>query len=100
MTFKFKTVFADCDDGYFKIRGNNCYVMSETEGLIMTINISNPELEFPEEMAIKTYSENAGIIDALSAIGLLGERIGTMHLNYTDVPIHKINLDILEKYRR
>lgn len=99
MTFTFKTEFADYDDCYFKIIGRRCHVMSEKEGPIMTINISNPDLKFPEEMAIKTYSENKGVIEALNGIGFLGDKIGTMHLNYTDVPIHRINLDVLEKYR-
>lgn len=99
MTFNFKTKFADYDDCYFKIAGRNCHVMSETEGPIMTINISNPDLKFPEEMVIKTYSENQGVVEALNEIGFLSDIIGTMHLNYTDVPIYRINLDVLEKYR-
>ena len=47
------------------------------------------------EVAIKDYSENAGILEVLVDAGIISDPISYSYSNFTNVPICTINQDLL-----
>lgn len=60
----------------------------------ITVNTDSP---MPPNVAIiKDYSENEGMLKAISDAGLVSEIIGFAKLGYVQAPIAKLNLDEVE----
>jgi len=63
-----------------------------------TTNLPHWELE-KDEMFIKNYSENAGILDALASIGVISQPIAFITTPYVKIPKVKFLLQKLELCR-
>ena len=79
--------FANYNDCYFQINSQRVMIMSQTEGPICRVN--NPELDpdFPNEIALKNYSENEGLLDELIRLGVVQDTGLTVQSGYT---VHNI----------
>ena len=91
---KVKFMLWDCDVSVTKYSNGNTALQlwNEEEGLIATatVNMGN---KLPKDQAyIKDYSENAGMLDALIAAGIVVDILGCAFSGHVTVPLCKLDL--------
>jgi hypothetical protein len=59
-----------------------------------TINLPMESMK-ADEVAIKNYSENEGIVEALKEAGVITEKVRDVGAGFTIVPVYKVNPDLL-----
>lgn len=93
MTFKTKYgTYEDCqfNTGYYNNGNRALSVTSATEGPICICSV-NPEKEVPDDcLAVKNYSENAGMADTLIEMGVIGEKVDEIPSVYVTIPVYKL----------
>ena len=52
-----------------------------------------------DEVAIKNYSENTGIVDALIEANIIRERVGSIFQGYVQIPIFKLSKEFINKIK-
>lgn len=61
----------------------------------MTVNV----IELPDGLvAIKSYSENEGLLEQLISLGLVTEVVSYVSSGFASIPICKIDQEILDQY--
>lgn len=61
----------------------------------MTVNVG----QLPDGLvAIKSYSENEGLLEQLISLGLVTEVVSYASSGFVSIPICKIDQDILDRY--
>lgn len=101
-TFNYEE-FKDC---YFRKSkyqmGNMIYlgIVSDEEGPIMdvTVNLSESVILKPDEVTIKDYSENKGILAFMQQMGFAGEVLWYCPSGFILAPVVKLNLDKIAEY--
>ena len=90
----------DCDLDYTRYYdGNKCLILVDSEGFTVTkatTNIDTP-LE-PDQVCIKSYSENKGMLKALFDAGVIERVVEIEAQGYAD--IHKVQLtkEVLDEF--
>lgn len=70
---------------------------AETHELVAHVTV-NTASKFPSDIAaVKDYSENKGMLKAITEAGLVKETMGAVQLGYVSAPIVKFNLDGVEE---
>ena len=65
-------------------------VVSETEGPKCICSV-NPGVQVPDDMlAIKDHSENEGMVNILTEMGIIGERRAVIESGYVKIPVHAL----------
>jgi hypothetical protein len=107
MTFTYKSAFETYRDCFFVkqqyTNKNLCleiYGVDEEDDFVkclttVTVNIGRLKVN---QIAVKNYSENEGLLMFLQTLGLVGEPIRFEQSVFTTVPICELNLEILNKY--
>lgn len=73
----------------------------EDDDVIVTITANLPDMDMDEdEVAVKTYSENEGIIKALDPTRILVEQVGVESNGFAIFPVYKVDMDLLESCRK
>lgn len=61
----------------------------------VTVNVGTLPLG---QIAVKNYSENAGLLEQLEQLGLVEEVVGYVPSGFVQIPICKYNKEILAQY--
>ncbi len=85
----------DCNVHITRYQGNNriaiCLVESETEEPVTTASLNIPHAKIEsDEVAIKNYSENTGILDVLIDAGILSKPNWYYNSGFVEIPVCKI----------
>ena len=92
--FGIHTKFANCNDCYFTVLGRSTLaIISKSEGPIMFVNKDVDGVNFPEEIAVKDYAENEGLLSELLRLGVIDEPRATVPAGYASLSICKFNYD-------
>ena len=89
---KFKTTYCEANDAYFKTgRYNNgnlaLEVWSRAEGPLCVCTV-NPGFPLPPtHIAVKNYSENEGMEQALRDLDIIGEQTGIIPSGFVKIPV-------------
>ena len=105
-TFHLKTKFIDAPECRFykKHRGKGKYLLGIKRNgeygweplMNMTIELGDP---VPENcIAIKSYSENEGLLEYLQGLGLITKVICYVNSGYVRIPICEYDPDVLNRY--
>lgn len=54
-----------------------------------TVNLPTDRMD-ADEVAVKNYSENAGVLDALTAAGVVGPPVRHISSGYVDIPVCRL----------
>lgn len=106
-TFKYCSPYGVYENCYFRVGhygnfrnkgGIAIEIWSDEEGPIakVTVNLDIPLA--PDEIAVKDYAENTGMVLSMQKIGLIGEAIKSLRTGFVNVPIFKLNKEVLEEY--
>ena len=79
--------YANYNDCYFDIQNQYIFVKSQKEGNICRVNNPTLDPDFPERIALKNYSENEGLLDELTRLGVVQDTGLTVQSGYT---VHNI----------
>ena len=104
--FDLNIVYSNEKDCYFRVtklpgktKHENISIMSQIEGPVCNVNIDIPEINYPEEVVIKDYSENKGLLSEMIRIGLVDEPHAYITVGYAQAPVCKLHYDVLEAHR-
>ena len=62
------------------------------QGAVLTLTVNLPERSLmPDEIFVKDYAENKGVIDQLVNLGVVSKPLETIYL-YDKLPVHKCKL--------
>lgn len=90
----------DCIVKKTKYMNNNnlaLVLLDKEDGEMVTQVTVNTEQKFPDDVAlVKDYSENEGMLEAITEAGLVEEVIGYAPLGFVIAPIVKFNLTDIE----
>lgn len=92
MTFKING--KEWDNAYFMpteyTNGNRALVVNDDDGRLYTCSV-NPGKEIPNDcIAIKDYSENVGMVNALSEMGIIGEWVEDIPSGWVVIPVFRL----------
>lgn len=96
-----------------KFAGNNCEVLmtkymdnenlalvlvdEETGEMVSRVTVNTGD-KLPDDVAVvKDYSENSGMLEAITEAGLVKETLKSVQVGYTTCPVVKFNLEDIEE---
>lgn len=75
-------------------------VVSETEGDICTCSVNTPRKLDDDRIAVKNYSENAGMVERLVGLGIIEEKADDyIPSGFVLIPVHKLTASGLELFK-
>ena len=70
--------------------GNLGLGVDDEEGSVCTCSV-NPGVEIPSMLlAVKDYSENVGMVQALTDLGIIGEKVAEIGSGRVNIPVHRL----------
>ena len=70
--------------------GNLALCVFDEEGLVFTCTV-NPGFRLPDTaIAVKDYSENEGMVDALTEQGIIGRELRRVPSGFVTIPVHEL----------
>lgn len=74
-------------------------ISSEEEGPICTCSVNGSRLNAPNEIGIKNYSENEGMVDFLVSMGIIEPTpVDTEHSGWVEIPYFKLTKSGMELF--
>jgi hypothetical protein len=65
--------------------------------LVLTCTVNLPEIAMSDdEAAIKNYSENKGMVEALKEANIILDKVREVKSGFVTIPIYKLNLDLIK----
>jgi hypothetical protein len=99
-TSKFGTVYNDCffEISSYTTTGNHAIsIFNEEEGMICTCTVNAQRVNEPDEIGVKNYSENEGMVDFLIGMGIIEKKPFTFeHSGFVMIPYFKLTDSGLE----
>lgn len=94
--FKLNTRYAKYDDCFFKMekdgKRKRVSIWSQTEGPVMIVNVPSAEKGLKEdEIVVKDYSENVGIVEELDRLGVITETVKSRMVGYEMCYVYNFN---------
>jgi len=90
----------ECDLDYTRYYdGNKCLILVDSEGFTVAKATTNIDTHLePDQVCIKSYSENKGMLEALFKAGAIERIVEIVPQGYVD--IHKVQLtkEVLEEF--
>lgn len=93
MTFKTHYgEYPDCEfvTGYYPNGNLALQVVSENEGPIVTCTVNPGQVVTHDAVAIKNYSENEGMVDILTEMGIIGRELYRIQSEWVEIPVHEL----------
>lgn len=101
MTFKTKYgEYPNCEFKTGQYGNGNLALQVESldEGPICTCTVNPDEVVTHDAIAVKNYSENEGMVDTLTEMGLIGEELYSIPSGFVSIPVHKLTEKGLELF--
>lgn len=98
-TSKFGTVYNDCFFviGSYETTGNHAISVANDEGLICYCTVNAQRVNKPDEIGVKNYGENEGMMDFLIGMGIIEKKPFTFeHSGFVMIPYFKLTDSGLE----
>lgn len=96
---KFGTVYNNCffEIGSYRTTGNHSISIVDDEGVICHCTVNAQRVNEPDEIGVKDYSENEGMVDFLISMGIIEEKPFTIeHSGFVTIPYFKLTKSGLE----
>jgi hypothetical protein len=75
------------------------FIDSEDGFPVLVASVAIEESLSPDEIAIKNYSENEGVLGFLIEEGIVSNPLKYINIGFVKIPICKINETFLEEYK-
>ena len=84
-------------DGRYRDNGNRALeIINHAEGPIATVTVNPGEPVENDCIAVKNYSENAGMLDFLRDNGIVGETVRVINSGWVEIPVCRLTEKGLE----
>jgi hypothetical protein len=81
-----------CVNKYVHTKNLALSIYSEEEGPITTCTINTDHVSKGDEIGVKNYSENEGMVDFLKNIGIIeGEPVHVQNSGWVEIPYYKLS---------
>ncbi len=93
MTFKTQYgEYPDCEfvTGYYPNGNLALEVAIKDEGPLCTCTVNPGHTIGHNAIAVKNYSENEGMVDTLTEMGIIGRRLYLIRSGWVEIPVHEL----------
>ena len=101
--FTFKTTYGEypnCEFVTARYTNGNLalQIVSRDEGPICTCTVNPGGVVAHDAIAVKDYSENEGMVETLTDMGIIGEELYRIPSGWVEIPVHKLTDKGLELF--
>lgn len=101
-TFNLKLKYGTYNNCFFKVsrytNDNIALGIYNSDGPVCTATV-NPGIYISDDfVAIKNYSENSGVLEALIELGFIKDVVNTIALGFVEIPICRYNTEMINNY--
>ncbi|MDD5065006.1 MAG: hypothetical protein PHQ35_09665 [Phycisphaerae bacterium] len=97
MQVKFKNWLCNTNVAHYSNKRTAIVLTDSEDGspiATATVNIPEEKIE-PDEIIVKDYSENEGMLKALTDVGIVIKVVRMVSTGYVECPVCKVNLELL-----
>lgn len=101
MTFKTKyATYPNCEFVTGRYNNGNLAlsVESRDEGPICTCTVNPGVVVTHDAIAVKNYSENEGMVEVLTEMGIIGRELYRIPSGWVEIPVHELTAKGLELF--
>ena len=70
--------------------GNNALFIDDDEGRVVTCSVNGSRINEADEIGIKNWSENVGVVEFLAKMGIIGEKVAEEPSGFVTIPYYKL----------
>ena len=69
---------------------NKALFIDDDEGCVVTCSVNASRINDADEIGIKNWSENVGVVEFLTKMGIIGEKVAEEPSGFVTIPYYKL----------